>query len=72
MGSPRPTEIPTETPSRDDVTDLAFVLILRGWPVLLHGADMELWRIGDAIMTDDELVQFAASKGIHLPPLRVQ
>lgn len=45
--------------------DAAEALIALGWPVQPHGPDMECWRIGDLVMTDDELLALATRQGVQ-------
>ncbi|MGC5779842.1 hypothetical protein [Methylobacterium sp. NFXW15] len=45
--------------------DAAEALIALGWPIQPHGDDMDRWRIGDLIMTDEELIGLAMRRGIQ-------
>lgn len=44
--------------------DAAEALIAIGYPVSPEGEDMECWRLGDFLMSDEDLLAFAARKGI--------
>lgn len=52
-----------ETFFDDDAEDVAVALVSMGWPVSPHGPEMAFWRIGDLILTDDELIGFAVRQG---------
>lgn len=52
--------------------DAAEALIALGWPIQPHGPDMEHWRIGDLIMTDEDLIGMATRRGIRPASERVQ
>lgn len=43
-----------------------------GWPVLPYGADMDRWRIGDIIMTDEDLIGLATRRGVRSPGNRLR
>lgn len=45
--------------------DAAEALIALGWPIRSHGDDMDRWRIGDLIMTDEDLIGLATRRGIR-------
>jgi hypothetical protein len=45
--------------------DAAKALIALGCPVRPVGTDWELWKIGDFVMTDKELIGLAARRGIR-------
>jgi hypothetical protein len=80
MGSPGPTEIPAETLSQTLLAqDVADALIALGWLVEPAGDDMDMWLVGAMILTDDELLAFAAPEDPvrataigTTPPLRSQ
>jgi len=58
----------TATPTVSDLLaaqDAAEALIVLGWPVAPAGDDLELWRIGDFEMTDDDLIGLATRQGIQ-------
>lgn len=52
--------------------DIAEALTALGWPVCPVGEDMEAWKIGDLVLTDEELINLAARQGIRLASERVQ
>lgn len=52
--------------------DAAEALIAIGWPVSPVGADWDLWKIGDFVLTDDELIGLAARRGIRRAAETVQ
>lgn len=52
--------------------DAAEALIALGWPIRPHGDDMDRWRIGDLIMTDEDLIGLATRRGIRPANKRVQ
>ncbi len=52
--------------------DAAKALIALGWPILPHGDDMDRWRIGDLVMTDEDLIGLATRRGIRPVSERVQ
>lgn len=52
--------------------DVAEALTALGWPVRPVGEDMEAWKIGDSVLTDEELIGLAARRGISPAPERVQ
>lgn len=43
---------------------VAEALAALGWPVCPIGDDMEAWKIGDFVLTDEELIGLAARQGI--------
>ncbi len=51
---------------------MAEALIALGRPILLHGDDMDRWRIGDLVMTGEDLIALAARRGIRPVSERVQ
>lgn len=58
----------TATPTVSDLLaaqDAAEALTMLGWPVAPTGDDMELWRIGDFELTDEELIGLATRRGIR-------
>ncbi|WP_342163110.1 hypothetical protein [Methylobacterium sp. SD21] len=55
-----------------DAQDAAEALIALGWPIQPHGHDMECWRIGELIMTDEELIGLATRRGIRPASEQVQ
>ena len=52
--------------------DAAEALIALGWPIQPHGPDMECWRIGDLIMTDEDLIGLATRRDIQPLSERMQ
>lgn len=52
--------------------DAAEALIALGWPITPDGPDMERWRIGNLIMTDEELIGLATRRGFQPVSERVQ
>ncbi len=47
--------------------DAAEALIALGWPIRPYDDDMGHWRIGELIMTDEELIGLATRRGIRPP-----
>ncbi len=45
--------------------DAAKALIALGWPIQPHGDDMDRWRIGDLVMTDEDLIGLATRRGVQ-------
>ena len=45
--------------------DAAEALIALGWPITPDGPDMERWRIGDLVMTDEDLIGLAMRRGVR-------
>lgn len=45
--------------------DAAEALIVLGWPIQPHGDDMDRWRIGDLIITNEKLIGLATRRGIR-------
>jgi hypothetical protein len=52
--------------------DVAEALTVLGWLVCPFGEDMETWKIGDFVLTDEELISLAARMGVKPAPERVQ
>lgn len=52
--------------------DATEALIALGWPILPHGDDMDRWRIGDLVMTDEDLIGLATRRGIRPVSERMQ
>jgi hypothetical protein len=52
--------------------DAAEALIALGWPVRPVRTDCDLWKIGDFVMTDEELIGLAARRGIQRAVEQVQ
>lgn len=45
--------------------DVAVALVSLGWPIEPYGLDLAFWRIWDLVLTNDELMGFAARQGIR-------
>ncbi len=52
--------------------DAAEALVVLGWPIQPRGRDLECWRIGDLIMTDEDLIGLAMRRGIRPASEQVQ
>lgn len=67
-----PTMIDADLHTALAVQDAADGLLALGWPVRPAGDDMETWRIGDFKLTDEELIELVARRGIRPAVERVQ